>query len=225
MPDAFKELVAICAKLEAHFRDMQDLEFTIQSGKLYMLQCRNAKRTGRAAVRVAVEMVKEGLISKDEAVLRVDAGALDQLLHPTIDPKAPKKLLARGLGASPGAASGHIVFSADEAERRAGQGQARHPRPHRDFARGHPRHEGGARHPDRARRDDEPRRGRRARDGQAVRRRLERAIAVNYEAQTMAITVYDDHGHAEGDRDPQERATSSRSTAAAARSSRARCRR
>src|SRR5262249_52150369 len=117
--------VGICAKLEKHFRDVQDLEFTIQTGKLYMLQCRNAKRTGRAAVRTAVDMMKEGLLSKEDAVQRVDAGALDQLLHPTLDPNAKKdhRLLARGLGASPGAASGHVVFSADEAERRAGQGK------------------------------------------------------------------------------------------------------
>jgi pyruvate, orthophosphate dikinase len=124
MPKAYEELVAISDKLEKHFRDMQDLEFTVQDGTLYMLQCRSAKRTGKAAVRAAVEMVKEGLITKREAVTRVDAASLDQLLHPTLDPKASKKLLARGLAASPGAAQGKIVFSADEAERRAGQGEA-----------------------------------------------------------------------------------------------------
>ena len=123
MPEAYAALSAICQKLEAHFRDMQDLEFTIQSGKLYMLQCRSGKRTSRAAIRVAVSMVNEKLITKEEAVLRVDPGALDQLLHPTLDPTAPKKQLARGLAASPGAASGHIVFNADEAEKRAGQGK------------------------------------------------------------------------------------------------------
>ncbi|HSO40537.1 MAG TPA: pyruvate, phosphate dikinase [Labilithrix sp.] len=124
MPAAYKTLVEIGAKLEKHFRDIQDLEFTIQDGKLYMLQCRSAKRTGKAAVRAAVEMKKEGLITKEEALLRVDAASLDQLLHPTLDPNAPKTLLARGLSASPGAAQGKIVFSADEAERRAGQGEA-----------------------------------------------------------------------------------------------------
>jgi len=124
MPEAFARLVDIGKKLEGHFRDLQDLEFTIQEGKLYMLQCRSAKRTTTAAVRAAVEMVKETLITKDEALLRVDAASLDQLLHPTLDPSAPKKLLARGLAASPGAAQGKIVFSADEAERRAGQGEA-----------------------------------------------------------------------------------------------------
>jgi pyruvate,orthophosphate dikinase len=123
MPSVYKEFVSVADKLERHFRDSQDIEFTVQAGKLYLLQCRSAKRTGRAAVRMAVEMVKEKLITEDEAVLRVDAAAIDQLLHPTLDPNAPKKLLARGLPASPGAAQGHIVFSADEAERRAGQGK------------------------------------------------------------------------------------------------------
>ena len=124
MPEAFARLVDIAGRLEKHFRDIQDLEFTIQEGKLYMLQCRSAKRTTQAAVRAAVEMVKEKLVSREEALLRVDASSLDQLLHPTLDPSAQKKLLARGLSASPGAASGKIVFSADEAERRAGQGEA-----------------------------------------------------------------------------------------------------
>jgi pyruvate,orthophosphate dikinase len=122
MPAAFESLVAISSKLETHFRDMQDIEFTIQDGKLYMLQCRNAKRTAKAAVRVAVAMHKEGHIRREEAVLRVEPGSLDQLLHPTLDPKAPRKLLARGLAASPGAAQGHIVFTADEAEKKGSQG-------------------------------------------------------------------------------------------------------
>jgi pyruvate,orthophosphate dikinase len=124
MPEAYARLVDIANKLETHFRDVQDLEFTIQEGKLYMLQCRSGKRTVKAAVRVAVEMVREGLLTKEEALMRVDASSLDQLLHPTLDPNAPKKLLARGLSASPGAAQGKIVFNADEAERRAGQGEA-----------------------------------------------------------------------------------------------------
>ena len=124
MPKAYTTLVEIAERLEKHFRDVQDLEFTIQEGQLYMLQCRSAKRTGPAAVRAAVEMSKEGLITKDEAIIRVDPSSLDQLLHPTLDPAAPKKLLARGLPASPGAAQGKIVFNADEAERRAGQGEA-----------------------------------------------------------------------------------------------------
>ncbi|MCC6555423.1 MAG: pyruvate, phosphate dikinase [Polyangiaceae bacterium] len=124
MPEVYKELIEVQARLEAHFRDMQDLEFTIQRGKLYLLQCRTGKRTGRAAVRIAVEMVKEGLIGEREAVLRVDPASIDQLLHPSLDPTAPKRLLAKGLPASPGAATGQVVFTADEAERRAGQGKA-----------------------------------------------------------------------------------------------------
>ncbi len=123
MPAVYAELVRTYQTLEKHFRDMQDLEFTIQTGTLYLLQCRTGKRTGRAAVRIAVEMVAEGLIDEKEAVLRVDPSAIDQLLHPSIDPNADKRLLARGLPASPGAASGHVVFSADDAERRAGQGK------------------------------------------------------------------------------------------------------
>jgi pyruvate,orthophosphate dikinase len=195
MPEAYKELVAICNKLESHFRDMQDLEFTIQSGKLYMLQCRSAKRTGRAAVRAAVEMVKEKLITEHEAVQRVDAGALDQLLHPTIDPKAPKRMLARGLGASPGAASGHVVFSADEAERRAGQGKpvilVRVETSPEDI------------HGMKAARGVLTARGGMTSHAAVVARGMGKpcvagtsAIAVNYEAQTMTITIYDDSGHA-----------------------------
>jgi len=122
MPEAYAELVRVQDRLEKHFRDMQDMEFTVQAGKLYLLQTRNGKRTGRAGVRIAVEMVREGLITQREAVLRVDPSSIEQLLHPTIDAKAPKNLLARGLPASPGAASGQIVFHADEAERKAAQG-------------------------------------------------------------------------------------------------------
>ena len=124
MPQAFAQLVKLADQLELHFRDMQDLEFTIQDGQLYMLQCRAAKRTSAAAVRIAVEFAKEGRLSKEEAVLRVDPHSLDQLLHPTLDPTATKKTLAKGLPASPGAASGQIVFTADEAEKKAGQGIA-----------------------------------------------------------------------------------------------------
>ena len=122
MPAAYAELARISDKLEAHFRDMQDLEFTIQEGRLYMLQCRNGKRTSKAAVRIASDLVSEGVISKQEAVLRVEPESLHQLLHPTLDPKAEKKRLARGLAASPGAASGEIVFDAEAAKLRASQG-------------------------------------------------------------------------------------------------------
>ena len=123
-PELYGELVGIRDRLEKHFRDMQDLEFTIQRGKLFLLQCRNGKRAARAAVRMAVEMVREGLITKEEAILRVEPSSLDQLLHPTLDPAAAKRRVARGLPASPGAASGAVVFSADDAEKKDAQGIA-----------------------------------------------------------------------------------------------------
>ncbi len=116
MPDLFAEFTGYASKLEAHYRDMQDLEFTIERGKLWMLQTRNGKRTAKAALKVAVEMAAEGLITKEEAVNRIDPASLDQLLHPTIDPKADRDVLAMGLPASPGAATGEIVFNSDEAE-------------------------------------------------------------------------------------------------------------
>ena len=122
MPAAFAELKAIGRTLEAHYRNMQDVEFTIQDGKLFMLQTRGGKRTAKAALKVAVDMVQEGLIDKTLAVCRVEPSALDQLLHPTLDPKAPKEQIAVGLGASPGAATGEVAFTADEAEKRAGEG-------------------------------------------------------------------------------------------------------
>src|SRR6202043_2808868 len=116
LPDAFAELKRIHGVLEGHYRDMQDLEFTIEQGKLWMLQTRNGKRTAQAALRIAVELANEKLITKDEAIARIDAAALDQLLHPTIDPDAERKVLATGLPASPGAACGEIVFSSEDAE-------------------------------------------------------------------------------------------------------------
>jgi pyruvate,orthophosphate dikinase len=123
LPEAFKELTRIYGVLERHYRDMQDLEFTIERGKLWMLQTRSGKRTARAALRIAVELADEGLITRKEAVTRVEPGALDQLLHPTIDPKAERKVVATGLPASPGAAAGEIVFSADDAEALKAQGR------------------------------------------------------------------------------------------------------
>jgi pyruvate, orthophosphate dikinase len=123
MPKAFAELTRIYGLLEKHYRDMQDLEFTVEQGKLWMLQTRSGKRTAKAALRIAVELANEGLISKHEAVTRVDPGSLDQLLHPTIDPDAERSVIATGLPASPGAASGEIVFTADEAETLGGQGR------------------------------------------------------------------------------------------------------
>src|SRR5438128_9771190 len=115
MPDAFKELTRIYTMLEKHYRDMQDMEFTVERGKLWMLQTRGGKRTAKAALRIAVELANEGLISKNDAVGRIDPASLDQLLHPTIDPDAKRDVIATGLPASPGAASGEIVFSSDEA--------------------------------------------------------------------------------------------------------------
>ena len=159
MPGTFAELEKVFADLERRYRDMQDIEFTIQDGKLWMLQTRSGKRTTKAALKIAADLVADGLIGEEEAVLRIDAGGLDQLLHPTIDPKAEKQVVAMGLPASPGAASGEIVFDADEAEALKGAGQGGDPGPRRDQPRGHPRHARGDRHPDRARRHDQPRRG------------------------------------------------------------------
>ncbi len=123
MPAAYAELMEVRRKLELHFRDMQDIEFTIQKNRLYMLQTRNGKRTVAASLRMAVEMAREGLIDQAEAVRRVNPAALDQLLHPTLDPRAHRSLFAKGLPASPGAASGAVVFSSDEAESRAAKGE------------------------------------------------------------------------------------------------------
>jgi pyruvate, orthophosphate dikinase len=119
MPDVFADLVKIYQKLEAHYRDMQDIEFTVENRKLWMLQTRNGKRTAKAALKIAVDMVSEKLISKEEALLRIDPLSLDQLLHPTLDPNAKKHVIARGLPASPGAASGKVVFTAEDAEHAA----------------------------------------------------------------------------------------------------------
>ena len=124
MPKAYAELMAVREKLERHYRDMQDIEFTVQQNKLYMLQTRNGKRTAAASLRMAVEMANDGLIDRSEAVMRVNPASLDQLLHPTLDPKAPRVLLSKGLPASPGAAVGAVVFNADEAESRAAKGEA-----------------------------------------------------------------------------------------------------
>ena len=121
MPEAYAAFVAVADRLEQHYRDMQDLEFTIERGKLWMLQTRSGKRTAKAALKIAVDMAAEGLISTEEAVLRIDPASLDQLLHPTIDPKAERNIIGMGLPASPGAATGEIVFSSDEAEEMRGQ--------------------------------------------------------------------------------------------------------
>ncbi|WP_066799051.1 pyruvate, phosphate dikinase [Sphingomonas soli] len=122
MPEAYAELAAVFDQLERHYRDMQDIEFTVERGKLWMLQTRSGKRTAKAALKIAVDMASEGLITEEEAILRVDPQALDQLLHPTLDPKAPRDVLTKGLPASPGAASGIAVFDSDTAEKRAADG-------------------------------------------------------------------------------------------------------
>jgi pyruvate, orthophosphate dikinase len=123
MPETYAELAKVFDILETHYRDMQDIEFTVQQNKLWMLQTRSGKRTAKAAMKIAVDMANSGLISREEAILRVDPHALDQLLHPTLDPKAPRDLFARGLPASPGAACGIVAFTADDAEQFAHDGK------------------------------------------------------------------------------------------------------
>jgi pyruvate,orthophosphate dikinase len=124
LPDVFTQFKSVVEKLETHYRDMQDIEFTVEKGRLYMLQTRNGKRTAKAALKVAVDLANEGLITQEEAVMRIEPGSLDQLLHPTIDPASPRDVICSGLPASPGAATGKIVFDADEAERMAQAGEA-----------------------------------------------------------------------------------------------------
>ena len=124
MPAVFAEFVDVVGRLESHYRDMQDIEFTVEQGRLWMLQTRNGKRTANSALKIAVDLAAEGVISEEEAVSRVEPSALDQLLHPTLDPKAARTVVAAGLPASPGAATGKIVFDADEAERLAQLGDA-----------------------------------------------------------------------------------------------------
>lgn len=124
MPEVYGQLADVFQKLEAHYRDMQDIEFTVQQQKLWILQTRSGKRTAPAALKIAVEMVHDNIITKEEAILRVDPAALDQLLHPTLDPQAERDVLTKGLPASPGAASGIVVFNADEAEKLSKDGQS-----------------------------------------------------------------------------------------------------
>lgn len=124
LPAAYTELAAVFDRLERHYRDMQDIEFTVQQGKLWMLQTRSGKRSAKAALKIAVDMAAEGLITREEAIARVDPQALDQLLHPTLDPEATRDVLTKGLPASPGAASGAAVFTADAAEKWAADGKA-----------------------------------------------------------------------------------------------------
>ncbi len=123
LPEVYGQLASVFDRLEAHYRDMQDIEFTVERGQLWMLQTRSGKRTAKAALKIAVDMAREGVISEEEAVLRVDPQALDQLLHPTLDPSAQRNVVAKGLPASPGAACGKAVFDADTAEQRAAAGE------------------------------------------------------------------------------------------------------
>ena len=124
LPEVFTQFKAVVERLETHYRDMQDIEFTVEQGRLYMLQTRNGKRTAKAALRIAVDLANEGLITHAEAVMRVDPASLDQLLHPTIDPTSPRDVIATGLPASPGAATGKVVFTAEEAEKLGLAGEA-----------------------------------------------------------------------------------------------------
>ncbi|MEO1089187.1 MAG: pyruvate, phosphate dikinase [Pseudomonadota bacterium] len=123
MPQSYNELVNVFERLERHYKDMQDIEFTVERNKLYILQTRNGKRTAPAALKIAVAMVEEGLLGREEAVVRVQPASLDQLLHPTLDPKAPREVITRGLPASPGAVSGRLAFDADSAEQRSAAGE------------------------------------------------------------------------------------------------------
>jgi len=123
LPQVYEQFTQVCQTLESHYRDMQDIEFTVEKGKLYMLQTRSGKRTAAAAIKVAVDMVREGLITREEALLRVDANQINQLLHRQIDSKAELNVIAKGLPASPGAASGKVVFDADEAEKLGNEGE------------------------------------------------------------------------------------------------------
>ena len=124
LPEVFRQFREVVGKLETHYRDMQDIEFTVEQGRLYMLQTRNGKRTAKAALRIAVDLASEGVITESEAVMRVDPNSLDQLLHPTIDPASPRDVIATGLPASPGAATGKVVFSSEEAEKLGSIGEA-----------------------------------------------------------------------------------------------------
>ena len=169
MPEAFGAFVGICERLEKHYRDMQDLEFTIERGKLWMLQTRSGKRTAKAAIRIAVEMASEGLISREEAISRVDPASLDQLLHPTIDPERRARHHRRRPAGFAGCGDRRDRVFLRRCRGDEGQGPQGRAGAHRDQPRGHPRHARRRRHPDDARRHDQPRRGGGARHGQALR--------------------------------------------------------
>ncbi len=173
MPEVYNQLREITTNLEKHYRDIQDFEFTIEDGKLYMLQTRNGKRTGPAAVRIAVEMVEEGLIDKKEAVLRVDPQQLDQLLHPVLDPELEEgaaRSWPRACRPRRAPRSARVVFTADDAVEQS-ENEPGHPGPQRDHARRYSRHGSGQGHSDGARRHDQPRGRGLPRHGHALRRR------------------------------------------------------
>ena len=153
---------------------MQDIEFTVQQHKLFMLQTRNGKRTAAASLRMAVEMAHEGLIDQAEAVRRVNPSSLDQLLHPTLDPKAPRTVLGKGSAGQPGRGLRRRGVQRRRGREPRAEGRGGDPGAHRDQPRGHPRHERRPRHPDHARRHDQPRRRGGARHGPALRRRRRR---------------------------------------------------
>ena len=123
MPETFKELVDVYQKLETHYKDMQDIEFTIENNKLYLLQTRTGKRTAAAAIQIATDLVEEGILSREESLCRMDSDDLNQLLHPRLDPSAQKKVVATGLPASPGAAAGMIVFTSEKANTMSENGE------------------------------------------------------------------------------------------------------
>ena len=173
LPAVFQQFQTITKQLESHYGDMQDIEFTIENNKLYLLQTRTGKRTGAAAVRIAVDMVEEGMIDQRTALLRVDGNQIDQLLHPMIDPSAEIELLTQGLPASPGAATGRICFTPEEAEERSKKGP-RHFGAPRNEPRRLQRHVGCRSGADRAWRHDQPCGRRRARHGQTLRCRRRR---------------------------------------------------
>ena len=178
MPEVYDQFVEIATRLENHYKDMQDMEFTIEDGKLYMLQTRNGKRTAAAALKIAVDLVDEGMIDEREAVLRVEPKQLDSLLHPQFDAEALKKaeVIGKGLAASPGAACGQVVFTAEDAKESVENGSMKKVVLVRleTSSRGHRGHGGCAGHPDRSRRHDQPRRRCGPRHGHLLRFRLRR---------------------------------------------------
>ena len=169
MPETYGELTAVFETLEQHYRDMQDIEFTVERGKLWMLQTRTGKRTAKAALKIAVDMAAEGLVDRKAAILRIDPMQLDQLLHPTLDPDAqPRRDRARAAGLAR-RGLGHRVLRCRHRRTARGEWRERDPGAGRDQPGGHPRHARGGRHPDRARRHDQPRRGGGARHGPPLR--------------------------------------------------------